>query len=77
MANSADPLHHSIREKDAELVIVIGFSHDCRFGNALPLEAILQVDAFEIFFSRRRSLGWIEAVNAVPLRGEVHRLPIR
>src|ERR1700722_2211463 len=57
-------------------MIVVGFCHDCPFGNALPLSAILRVDAFGIFFQRRRSLSWIEAVNPVPLLGEVHRLPI-
>jgi hypothetical protein len=44
---------------------------------ALPLKAILRVDAFETFFPNRRSLSWIEAVNSVPFLGEVHRIPIR
>src|ERR1700722_18015348 len=77
MANSMDPPHFSIWKKNAELQIVIGFFHDCPFDRALPLKAILRVDAFEIFFPSRRSLGWIEAVNPVPLLGEVHRVPIR
>src|SRR6266849_3095027 len=77
MANSADPLHLSVRKKNAELLIVIGFFHDYPFDNALPPKAILRVDAFETFFPSRRSLSWIEAVNPVPFLGEVHRIPIR
>src|SRR5258708_35471963 len=76
MANSVDPLHRSIRQKDTELVIVIGLFHDCPFGNARPLKAILRMDAFEIFFPSWRSLGWIEAENPVKLLGDLHRVPI-
>src|SRR5580704_8070141 len=77
MADSADPLHLSVRKKDAELLIVIGFFHDCPFDHPRPLNAILRMDAFEIFFPSRRSLSWIEAINPVPLLGEVYRLPVR
>src|ERR1700676_381418 len=77
MANSVDPLHLSVRKKNTEFLIVIGFFHDCPFDRARPHKAILRVDAFEIFFPSRGSLSWIEAVNPVPLLGEVHRLPIR
>src|SRR6266404_7692137 len=77
MANGVDPLHFSIRQKNPELQIVIGFFHDCPFDRALPLKAILRVDAFETFFPSRRSLSWIKAVNPVPLLGEVQRVPIR
>jgi hypothetical protein len=45
VANSADPLDHSIRQKDTELVIVVGFFHDFPFDRARPLKAILRVFA--------------------------------
>src|SRR5258708_4459762 len=77
MANNMDPLHLSARKKNAELQIVIGFFHDCLFDCAFPSKAILRVDALETFLPNRRSLSWIEAVNPVPLIGEVHRIPIR
>src|SRR5277367_4057870 len=77
MANSADPLHLSVRKKNAELMIVTGFFRDYPFDLALPLEAILRVDAFGIFFPSRRSLDWVEAVNPVELTRKVHCPPIR
>src|SRR5580698_797782 len=58
-------------------MIVTGFFHDCPFGNALPLKAILRVDAFEIFFPSWRSLSWVEAENPVELLGDLHRVAIR
>ena len=58
-------------------MIVVGLFHDCPFGNACPLQAILWVDAFEIFFPSWRSLGWIEAKNPVKLLGDLYRVPIR
>src|SRR5258708_5192200 len=77
MADSANPLHLSVRKKNAELVIVIGFFHNCPFDRARPPMAILRVDAFEIFFPSWRSLSWIEAENPIELLGDLHRVPIR
>ena len=77
MANSMDPPHFSIWKNNAELQIVIGFFHDCPFDRAGPVKAILRVDAFEIFFPRRRSLSRIEAENPVPFLGEMQGVPIR
>src|ERR1700683_3060565 len=75
MANSVDPLHHSVRQKDTELLFVIGFFHDCAVGDALPLRAILRRAASEIFSPSGCSLDRTQAVNAVPLLGKVHYLP--
>src|ERR1700756_3910893 len=59
MADNVDPLHLFIWNKNAVLEIVIGFFHDCPLDRALPLKAILRVDAFKALFPSRRSLSWI------------------
>src|ERR1700733_2541269 len=77
MASGVDPLDHAIWQRDAEIHLILSFFQYCLFDRPFPFETILWVHPFEPLFPFRRPFSRIEAVNAIPLFGEMHCAAIR
>ena len=68
MSGALQVLDRAARQKDAEFQLVSRRSTDC----FLPPGAVFRIDAQQQFFPSRPAVFRIQAVDAIPLLGQMH-----
>src|ERR1700746_900681 len=77
MADGVDVFDRAVWKKDSEFHFVVRLLSDCSIDCRLPLGSILRMRALPGFFKSRRAIFGIEAINPVPLLGQMHCLSPR
>src|SRR5580704_18050393 len=72
MADSVDVSDRTAWKKDSGFHFVFRLFSDCSIDCRLPLNSIFPMSAPPTFFKSWRAIFWIEAINPVPLLGQMH-----